>query len=100
MAGAMHKMAVYLGLVEEDRRYDDGYDSYEEYTEYEEQPEELPGEPAGQANLLAGDMGTAAARVQPGRRCKPPTSLVSQPCTRAHTMRLVRSGSTSARAPQ
>ena len=24
MAGAMHKMAVYLGLVEEDRRYDDG----------------------------------------------------------------------------
>ena len=61
MAGAMHKMAVYLGLVEEDRRYDDGYDSYEEYSEYEEQPEELPGEPAGQANLLAGDMGTAAA---------------------------------------
>jgi len=61
MAGAMHKMAVYLGLVEDDRRYDDGYDSYEEYTEYEEQPEELPSEPAGQANLLAGDMGTAAA---------------------------------------
>ena len=54
MASAMHKMAVYLGLVEDDRRYDDGYDSYEEYTEYEEQPEELPGEPAGQANLLAG----------------------------------------------
>jgi len=58
----MHKMAVYLGLVEEDRRYDDGFDSYEEYTEYEEQPEELPSEPAGQANLLAGDMSTAAAR--------------------------------------
>ena len=31
MAGAMHKMAVYLGLVEDDPRYDDGYDSYEEY---------------------------------------------------------------------
>jgi len=61
MAGAMHKMAVYLGLVEEDRRYDDGYDSYEEYTEYEEQPEELPSEPAGQGNPLAGDMATAAA---------------------------------------
>ena len=61
MAGAMHKMAVYLGLVEDDRRYEDGYDSYEEYTEYEEQPEELPGEPAGQENLLAGDMGTTAA---------------------------------------
>jgi cell division inhibitor SepF len=61
MAGAMHKMAVYLGLVEEDRRYDDGYDSYEEYTEYEEQPEELPSEPAGQGNPLAGDMATATA---------------------------------------
>ncbi|MGD0924752.1 MAG: cell division protein SepF [Streptosporangiaceae bacterium] len=33
MAGAMHKMAVYLGLVEDDPRYDDGYDSYEEYEE-------------------------------------------------------------------
>ena len=31
MAGTMHKMAVYLGLVEDDPRYDDGYDSYEEY---------------------------------------------------------------------
>ncbi len=45
MAGAMHKMAVYLGLVEDDPRYDDGYDSYEEYDEYgepEEQPEAEP----------------------------------------------------------
>ena len=42
MAGTMHKMAVYLGLVEDDPRYDDGYDSYEEYEdEYSE-----PGEPA------------------------------------------------------
>src|SRR6266436_9572316 len=42
MAGTMHKMAVYLGLVEDDPRYDDGYDSYEEYEdEYGE-----PGEPA------------------------------------------------------
>jgi len=30
MAGAIHKMAVYLGLVEDDVAYDDGYDSYEE----------------------------------------------------------------------
>ncbi len=34
MAGAMHKMAVYLGLVEDDPHYDDGYDPYEEYDEY------------------------------------------------------------------
>jgi len=74
MAGAMHKMAVYLGLVEEDRQYDDGYDSYEEeYPGYEEQEEAQPGVAAGQANLLAGDPGAdpvgggarvAAATVQ------------------------------------
>jgi cell division inhibitor SepF len=34
MAGAMHKMAVYLGLVEDDPHYDDGYDAYEEYDEF------------------------------------------------------------------
>jgi cell division inhibitor SepF len=44
MAGTMHKMAVYLGLVEDDPRYDDGYDSFEEYEdEYGEQAE--PAEP-------------------------------------------------------
>src|SRR6266536_3171487 len=45
MAGAMRKMAVYLGLVEEDHRYDDRYqdkyDSYEEYDEYEEEPDRV-----------------------------------------------------------
>jgi cell division inhibitor SepF len=42
MAGAMHKMAVYLGLVEDDPQYDDGYDPYDEYDDYGEaadQPE-------------------------------------------------------------
>ena len=64
MAGAMHKMAVYLGLVEEDRQYDDGYDSYEEeYTGFEGQEEDQPGAAAGQANLLAGDPGGGAARM-------------------------------------
>ena len=28
MASAMRKMAVYLGLVEDDHRYQDKYDSY------------------------------------------------------------------------
>jgi len=45
MAGAMHKMAVYLGLVEDDPRYDDGYDSYEEYDEYGEPAEQEEPEP-------------------------------------------------------
>ena len=34
MAGAMHKMAVYLGLVEDDPHFDDGYDPYDEYDEF------------------------------------------------------------------
>jgi len=41
MAGAIHKMAVYLGLVEDDVAYDDGYDSYEE--EYDPSYEEEDG---------------------------------------------------------
>jgi cell division inhibitor SepF len=38
MAGAIHKMAVYLGLVEDDQPYDDGYDGYDSYDE--EYPED------------------------------------------------------------
>ncbi|WP_300612211.1 cell division protein SepF [Trebonia sp.] len=36
MASAMRKMAVYLGLVEDDRRYQDKYEDYEDYDEYDE----------------------------------------------------------------
>ena len=36
MASAMRKMAVYLGLVEDDHRYQEKYDSYGEYEDYEE----------------------------------------------------------------
>jgi cell division inhibitor SepF len=45
MAHAMRKMAVYLGLVEDDHRYPDKYDSYEEYEDYEDEapePDEAP----------------------------------------------------------
>jgi cell division inhibitor SepF len=44
MAHAMRKMAVYLGLVEDDHRYQDKYDSYEEYEDYEDQAPEPPDE--------------------------------------------------------
>jgi cell division inhibitor SepF len=53
MAGAMHKMAVYLGLVEDDPNYDDGYDSYEEYDEYPDgadQPEPEPDRPSSRGS--------------------------------------------------
>jgi cell division inhibitor SepF len=36
MASAMRKMAVYLGLVEDDHRFGDKYDSYGEYEDYDE----------------------------------------------------------------
>ena len=42
MASAMRKMAVYLGLVEDDHRFQEKLDSYGEYEDYEESgvPEE------------------------------------------------------------
>src|SRR5580698_366351 len=45
MASAMRKMAVYLGLVEDDRRYQDGYDAYDEYDEYDEPAEVMEAAP-------------------------------------------------------
>jgi cell division inhibitor SepF len=61
MASAMRKMAVYLGLVEDDHRYQDKYDSYEEYENYDEagQPEEVvaAGARAGQQTWSAGEAG-------------------------------------------
>jgi cell division inhibitor SepF len=36
MASAMRKMAVYLGLVEDDHRFGDEHDSYGEYEDYDE----------------------------------------------------------------
>ena len=50
MPSAMRKMAVYLGLVEDDHRYQDGYDSYDEYEDYEDQADRFdgPDDPDGQ----------------------------------------------------
>ena len=43
MAGAIHKMAVYLGLVEDEVAYEDGYDSLEEdYAGYEDEENAAP----------------------------------------------------------
>lgn len=43
MAGAIHKMAVYLGLVEDEVAYEDGYDSFEEdYAEYQDEENAVP----------------------------------------------------------
>lgn len=51
MAGAIHKMAVYLGLVEDEVAYEDGYDSFEEdYAGYEDEEAAAPGAARQQAN--------------------------------------------------
>ena len=69
MASAMRKMAVYLGLVEDDHRYQDGYEPYEEYEEYDEQPDrfdgpdDLDGQPApGQNGYLSAPVRQEGAR--------------------------------------
>jgi cell division inhibitor SepF len=46
MASAVRKMAVYLGLVEDDRRYPDKYDVYDEYEDYDEPTDVVEPAPA------------------------------------------------------
>ena len=47
MASAMRKMAVYLGLVEDDRQYAENYEAYDEYDDYDESADTV--EPAAPA---------------------------------------------------
>ena len=55
MASAMRKMAVYLGLVEDDHRYQDKYDSYGEYEDYDDQADRAePAEEAEEAGVRSG----------------------------------------------
>src|SRR5579875_3252448 len=101
MASAMRKMAVYLGLVEDDHRYSDQYD-YGEYEDYDDQPDrpERPGPPdeADGRGVRAEEAGSGgrAARTMPAtllptgvrstRRSRP-IWHVSPHCTPARTMR-------------
>ena len=102
MASAMRKMAVYLGLVEDDHRYQEKYDSYEEYDEYADHEDGLepddgreidePDMQVGQEIVHTG--GTGARPPSP----RPPISPGSPHCTRERTMKLVLSESTSVKA--
>jgi cell division inhibitor SepF len=50
MASAMRKMAVYLGLVEDDRQYAENYEAYDEYDDYDEPADAVePAAPAAPA---------------------------------------------------
>jgi cell division inhibitor SepF len=69
MAGAIHKMAVYLGLVEDDVAYDDEYDSSfeEEYDpSYEDEDGAQPDLPRSQASPARnGHRAADAVAVEP-----------------------------------
>jgi cell division inhibitor SepF len=77
MASAMRKMAVYLGLVEDDHRYQDKYDSYGEYEEYDESGlAEGAEEPDPRAARESWDSGEAGGSYQvPEWRSEQPTDL-------------------------
>jgi len=72
MASAMRKMAVYLGLVEDDHRFDDqyqdDYDDYDEYgaelvqDEYGQEPA-LPDGPVGDRRIASQVQTTDLARI-------------------------------------
>ena len=107
MASAMRKMAVYLGLVEDDQRYQDKYDSYGEYEDYDDQADQA--EPADEADLHGevkrdgeaggGYVGYQAADWRPEQPSpRRPISHVSRHCILALTMKRVLLGNTSAKA--
>jgi cell division inhibitor SepF len=83
MAGAIHKMAVYLGLVEDDRHYDDGYDGYEdEYPEYSGEAASataVAGNGAAVAGNGAGLAGHGTAVAAPAARPGQVTDLQADP---------------------
>jgi cell division inhibitor SepF len=58
----MRKMAVYLGLVEDDHRFQDKYDSYGEYEDYDD-PADRP-EPADEPDVQAVGYQAADWRVE------------------------------------
>src|ERR1022692_3838555 len=68
MASAMRKMAVYLGLVEDDHRYDDRYtDEYasDEYDEYGDQSDLPDPDDRQEVHAGHGDVSLENGRLKP-----------------------------------
>ena len=107
MASAMRKMAVYLGLVEDDHRYQDKYDSYGEYEDYDDQADRpdrsrsmspTSVERGGTGRRVGATPATSPPTGVPSTCRRRPISPVSQHCILALTMKRVLLGNTSARA--
>ena len=87
MASAMRKMAVYLGLVEDDHRYDDPYpdeyadDDYADYvTEYTDQADPQYAQP------VYGSDGAQEGRVRVERRGPSADQVVATDLARITTL--------------
>ncbi|MFI0445197.1 cell division protein SepF [Actinomadura sp. 6N118] len=65
MASAMRKMAVYLGLVEDDR-YDDKYAKYDDYDEYEVYDDEADPGSGRQGRLRDDESAAQLTRAEDG----------------------------------
>ena len=75
MAGALRKTMVYLGLAEDQGRYDDEYyEGYDEHAEVEEQPEHRGAEVTPPADPAAGG----------ARACAPPEAVGISRITTIH----------------
>ena len=91
MAGAMHKMAVYLGLVEDDPHYDDGYDAYDDYDEFSdaaESPEPEADRPAADRPASRGSRAEFA--VEPAAPAVPRGGGTATATATAHATDLAR----------
>ena len=94
MAGAMRKIGVYLGIVEDDDRYD-GYDEYDDYDETASEREPARGESrrelsgATERSRVAGtgrDESRGAVATLPPRRTAAATPAPSAPLDRITTI--------------
>src|SRR5215468_11158514 len=76
MAGAIHKMAVYLGLVEDDVAYDDEYDFYEEEYDlsYEDEDGAQPDLARGHAPSARNGHRASAPPVEPPQTAAQPSA--------------------------
>ncbi|MEU2946356.1 cell division protein SepF [Nocardiopsis alba] len=71
MAGAMRKMAVYLGLVEDDRydhRYADEYDEFDDFDEGAEEQRDRDADPARGEETRGGDVTDTGDYLGTGER--------------------------------
>jgi cell division inhibitor SepF len=77
MAGAMRKMGVYLGLVEDTDRYDDEYSDYDEYAGIEEEAAPRQREVRPVRAVREGSEGSVAS-LSERRRTAPVTAELSR----------------------